>query len=126
MIFIIKIAKSLSYFFIFFLINICHAEKLRDPFSKVDITDSREINLSYNLKDYALSELQLVGTITEDTISWAVIRDPQGKYYQVHSNEIFGSEQARIIAIHNETILASYINPENNLPTTITINIKGY
>ena len=57
------------------------------------------------LQQYALSTLQMVGTISQQQQLWGLLQDPDGRIHQVKTGSYVGQHQGRIQAIHPDSII---------------------
>lgn len=103
------------------------AEDLRDPFvpTVVDVPTSEIAGSLDNgispdtnrrkeaLEFFALSDLQFVGTLEQDTI-WALIRAPDSVIHKVRTGNHIGSNYGQILAISDSELKLKEIVPEGN------------
>lgn len=103
------------------------AADLRDPFipTVVDVPEDVPDTIADNgitpdtnrrkeaLEFYALSDLQFVGTLEQDTV-WALIRAPDSVIHKVRAGNYMGSNFGQILAISDSELKLKEIVPEGN------------
>jgi len=110
----VKIAKPITY----------KPSDRHHPFiEKTHISSKRNGNdhqLEYNLQNYKVSELRLVGILHSNKKKWALVETPDGAVYQVTTGTQIGSEGGIITKIS-----PSKIEIKNDMQE-ITLDLEHY
>jgi type IV pilus assembly protein PilP len=105
------------------------AAELRNPFVRtvveVPLEEQKEEEIADNgirpdqhrlkeaLEAYSLSELQLVGTLEQDSV-WALIRSSDGVIHRVQTGNYVGTNHGKILSISDTELKLKEIVPEGN------------
>lgn len=88
-----------------------HIKSLRDPFNLKTLNDKL-----IALTSWQIQELQMIGTITQDNKTWAIVRTPSGDAYHVTLGDMLGKNKSIINKISDSTIFTN--NPNEILSIT--------
>lgn len=80
----------------------------RDPFSLSPYQEKHRYQGA--LTAYALSELQFVGTVAQDTKIWALIHTPKNRVMPITVGQFIGSEGNEVLEIKRDALILRHPN----------------
>lgn len=88
----------------------------RDPFSRLSFVEPRSAadvaagprpdpnRRQEELEQYPLDALRMSGTLEQDGLRWALVRDPQGTIHRVSEGNYLGQNHGRIVSITERSV----------------------
>lgn len=109
------------------------AEKLRDPFENEQASYGGGAEMNNPLIAFPVKSFEFVGIITRNNKTWAIIKAPDNKIYQITINDRIGNHYGRIVQIYPDNIKVEeqLSTPETGasgqgtIKQIVTLQLKG-
>jgi type IV pilus assembly protein PilP len=109
------------------------AEKKRDPFEDEQASYGGTAELNNPLTSFPVKSFEFVGTITRNKQTWAIIKAPDNKIYQITIKDRIGNHYGRIVQIYPDNIKIEEELPtqeggvpgQGKIKQIVTLQLKG-